>query len=186
MLKIVARLLETYREEIIPKLVERFGYRNRMASPRLEKICINMGVGRAHENAKELEEAIDSLTRIAGQRAVATRARKAVSAFRLRRVYQIGCRVTLRGRKMYEFLDRLVNVALPRVRDFRGLSPNSFDGRGNYTLGLTEKTVFPEVNADKVEFTQGMDVTLATTARNDEEGRELLRAFGFPFQDQES
>jgi large subunit ribosomal protein L5 len=162
--------------------MERFGYKNSMAAPRLTKICINMGVGKAMENPRVLESAIEDLTMIAGQRAVPTAARQAISTWRLRRGLKIGCRVTLRGRKMYEFFDRLVSVAIPRIRDFRGMSPRAFDGRGNYTMGIDEQTVFPEIEADKVEFTQGMDVTVVTTARTDEEGRALLEGLGFPLR----
>jgi large subunit ribosomal protein L5 len=164
-------------------LAERFGYGNRLAVPRLTKICLNMGVGTARETPKKLEEAVRDLTLITGQRAAVTKARKSVSAFKLRRGYDIGCRVTLRGAKMYEFFDRLISVAIPRIRDFRGMNPSAFDGRGNYTFGITEKTIFPEVNPDAAEFAQGMDVTIVTTAKTDEEGRELLRAFGFPFRE---
>ncbi len=179
----MARLLEKYRGEIVPALMKSLGRTNRLAVPRLEKICLNIGVGGARDNPKELEEAAGNLSLLTGQRAIVTKARKAVSAFRLRRGYEVGCRVTLRGKKMYEFFDRLVNMALPRVRDFRGLSPRAFDGRGNYPLGLEEKTVFPEIETDKVEFAQGMNITIVTTAGSDAEARDLLRAFGFPFRD---
>ncbi len=179
---VVARLLQYYREEIVPRLMERFGYGNRLAAPRLEKICLNMGVGMAQENPRMLEAAIEDMTMLAGQRAVATAAKRAVSTWRLREGNKIGCRVTLRGKKMYEFFDRLVNVAIPRIRDFRGMSPRSFDGRGNYTMGIEEQTVFPEILADKVEFIQGLDITIVTTAGTDEEGRALLEGFGFPLK----
>jgi large subunit ribosomal protein L5 len=180
--KTMARLREAYHKEVVPKLMEQFGYRNPMSVPRLSKICLNVGVGKARENPKLLESAVEGLSTVAGQRAVVTKARKAISTWRLRKGYQIGAKVTLRGAKMYEFFDRLVNVALPRVRDFRGMSPRSFDGRGNYSLGLAELTIFPEVDADKIEFVHGMDITIATTAKTDEEGRALLTELGFPFR----
>ena len=179
----MARLLEEYRETLAPQLMERFGYANRHAAPRIEKICLNMGLGSAMENPKVLDQAIEDLTMIAGQRAVPTRARMAVSTWRLRKGYRIGARVTLRGKKMYEFLDRLVNVAIPRIRDFRGMSRRSLDGRGNYSMGIDEQTVFPEVEVDKVEFVLGMDITIVTSAKTDEEGMALLEGFGFPFRE---
>lgn len=179
----MARLLEEYRETLVPQLMERFGYANRLAAPWIEKICLNMGLGSAMENPKVLDQAIEDLTMIAGQRAVPTRARMAVSTWRLRKGYRIGARVTLRGKKMYEFLDRLVNVAIPRIRDFRGMSRRSFDGRGNYSMGIDEQTVFPEVDVDKVEFVLGMDITIVTSAKTDEEGMALLEGFGFPFRE---
>ncbi len=179
----MARLQELYRTEVVPKLMEQFGYGNLLAVPRIEKICLNMGVGQAMENPRMLETAVEELSIIAGQRAVPTKARKAISTWRLRQGYKIGCRVTLRGRKMYEFFDRLVNVAMPRIRDFRGMSPRAFDGRGNYTMGVSEQTAFPEINADKTEFVQGMDITVVTTAKTDEEARALLKDLGFPFRD---
>ena len=178
----MARLLERYRSEIVPKLAERLGRKNRLSLPRLEKIVVNMGVGSAIQDRKRLDEASGHLATITGQRPLITRSRKAVSGFRLREGVEIGCKVTLRGRRMYEFLDRLITLALPRVRDFRGLNPKAFDGHGNYSLGLSEQVVFPEVNPDKVTNTQGMDVVLVTTAQNDREGFELLREFGMPFQ----
>ena len=179
---VMARLLEQYREEIVPRLAERLGRKNRLSLPRLEKIVVNMGVGANIQEKGRLEEAVEQLGRIAGQRPVITRAKKSVSGFRLREGAEIGCKVTLRGKRMYEFLDRLVTLALPRVRDFRGLNPKSFDGRGNYTLGLAEQMVFPEIDADKVTKTQGMDITLATTAKTDEEAMELLKELGMPFR----
>ena len=179
---VIARLQELYRTEIVPKLMERFGYGNRLAVPRIEKICLNMGVGRARENPRMLETAVEERSIIAGQRAVPTQARKAISTWRLRQGYKIGCRVTLRGRKMYEFFDRLVNVAIPRIRDFRGMSPRAFDGRGNYTMGISEQTAFPEIDADKTEFVQGMDITVVTSAKTDEEAKALLEGLGFPFR----
>jgi large subunit ribosomal protein L5 len=180
----MARLREIYRREIVPKLMAERGHGNPLAVPRVEKICLNMGVGLAREDRKILEEAVETLTLIAGQRAVVTRARQSISNFKLRKGFEIGCRVTLRGAHMYEFLDRLVNVALPRIRDFRGLSPRAFDGQGNYTVGLVEQTVFPEIDADKVQHTLGMNVTIVTTAETDEDGRALLRAFGLPLREE--
>lgn len=162
--------------------MEQFGWKNRLSVPRLEKICLNMGVGKAIENPRMLEQAVRDLTTVTGQKAVVTKARRAVSAFRLRQGYQIGARVTLRGTRMYEFLDRLVNVAIPQIRDFRGMRASSFDGTGNYTFGVSEQAIFPEIEPDKVEFTLGMDITIVTTAKSDEEGRALLSALGFPFK----
>ncbi|RME72666.1 MAG: 50S ribosomal protein L5 [Planctomycetota bacterium] len=176
------RLKEKYDSEIREALKQRFGYKNDLAVPRLEKIVISMGVGKALQNPKRLEEAQKHLTLIAGQKAVITRARRSVSNFRLREGQAIGCKVTLRRARMYEFLDRLISVAIPRIRDFRGLSPKAFDGRGNYSMGLSEQTVFPEVDADRMEFTQGMNIAICTTAKTDEEARELIRGFGFPFK----
>ena len=178
----MARLIEEYRQTLVPQMMEEFGYANRYAVPRLKKISINMGLGEAMEKPKMLDQAIEDLTMIAGQRAVATRARVAVSTWRVRKGYKIGARVTLRGKKMYEFFDRLVNVAIPRIRDFRGMSLRSFDGRGNYSMGVDEQTVFPEVDADKMEFVLGMDITIVTSAKTDEEGKALLAGFGFPFR----
>jgi large subunit ribosomal protein L5 len=178
----MARLKERYWKQILPDLQKRLGIDNPMAVPRLSKIVINMGVGKAIEDKNRLEAALQQLTMIAGQKAVPTRARKSISTFRLREGYAIGCMVTLRGRRMFEFLDRFINVVLPRIRDFRGVNPKSFDGRGNFNLGLTEQLVFPEVDPDKVNFTQGMDIAFVTTARSDDHGRELLRAFGMPFR----
>lgn len=179
---LMARLLEHYRTETVPVLMEQFGWKNRLSVPRLEKICLNMGVGKAIENPRMLEQAVRDLTMVTGQKAVVTRARKAVSAFRLRYGYQIGARVTLRGMRMYEFLDRLVSVAIPQIRDFRGMRASSFDGTGNYTFGVSEQGIFPEIEPDKVEFILGMDITIVTTAKDDEEGRALLSALGFPFK----
>ena len=161
------RLLERYNTDVLPSLAKQFGRNNRLSLPRLEKIVINMGVGAAISEKKYIEEAVEALTQIAGQKPVVTRARQSIAGFKLREGMPIGCKVTLRGARMYEFLDRLISVALPRVRDFRGLDPNAFDRRGNYNLGLTEQLVFPEVNPDKFSFTQGMNVTLVTTARSD-------------------
>lgn len=175
------RLKEAYDKEIKPALVQQFGYPNAMAAPRLDKIVVNMGVGEAVADSKKVNAAVDDLTAIAGQKAVVTRSRKSIANFKLREGMGIGCKVTLRRERMYEFLDRLVTIALPRVRDFRGLSPKSFDGRGNYALGIKEHIVFPEIDYDKVETVRGLDVVIVTTAESDEEARELLRGFGLPF-----
>ncbi len=179
----MARLLERYNNEIVGTLAKKIGRENRLSLPKLSKIVLNMGVGKALQDKERIKQAADHLSMIAGQKAQVTKARMAVSGFRLREGYEIGCRVTLRGKRMYEFLDRLINVALPRIRDFRGVNPKSFDGNGNYSMGLTEQLVFPEIDPDKVSFTQGMDITFVTTTRNDDEARELLRAFGMPFRD---
>jgi len=179
----MARLLERYQKEIIPILSEKFGRKNRLSLPRLQKIVVNMGVGKALQDKNVMEKAAEQLTQITGQRAQITKAKIAVSGFRLREGNQIGCRVTLRGRRMYEFLDRLISIALPRIRDFRGINPKSFDGNGNFSLGLAEQMVFPEIDPDKVTFTQGMDVTFVTSTKSDDEARELLRAFGMPFRE---
>ncbi len=179
----MARLLDRYKKEIVPKLAEKFGRKNALSLPRLQKIVVNMGVGKALQDKNRMEQAAEQLTQITGQRAQVTKAKVAISGFRLREGNEIGCRVTLRGRRMYEFLDRLISIALPRIRDFRGVNPKSFDGNGNYSLGLAEQVVFPEIDADKVTFTQGMDVTFVTTTRNDDEARELLRLFGMPFRE---
>jgi large subunit ribosomal protein L5 len=179
----MARLLERYRKEIVKQLAEKLGRTNVLSLPRLQKIVINMGVGKALQEKSRLDQAVEQLTLIAGQRAVITRAKKSISSFRLRKGNPIGCKVTLRGRRMYEFLDRLISIALPRIRDFRGVSPKSFDGHGNYSLGLSEQLVFPEVDPDKVNFTQGMDITFVTSTNKDDEARELLRALGMPFRE---
>jgi large subunit ribosomal protein L5 len=178
----MARLLDLYKKDIVKAMASKFDLDNPMAIPRIEKIVINMGVGRATQDKALLEVAAESLGKISGQRPVITKAKTSVSGFRLREGNDIGCKVTLRGRRMYEFLDRLISIALPRIRDFRGLNPNSFDGHGNYSLGLAEQVVFPEIDADKIQHTQGMDITIVTTARNDEQARELLRHFGVPFR----
>ena len=178
------RLQERYAKEILPALGKKFGRENRLSLPKLTKIVLNMGVGKALQDKERMKQAAEHLAQIAGQRPQVTKARMAVSGFRLREGNEIGCRVTLRGRRMYEFLDRLINVALPRIRDFRGVNPKSFDGNGNYTMGLTEQLVFPEIDPDKVSFTQGMDITFVTTTKNDDEARELLRLFGMPFRDE--
>src|SRR6516164_7087036 len=179
----MARLMDRYQKEIRPALAKRLGRDNKLSLPRLEKIVVNMGVGKALQDKNRMKEAADQLTMITGQRAQVTKAKIAVSGFRLREGNEIGCRVTLRGRRMYEFLDRLISIALPRIRDFRGVNPRSFDGNGNYSLGLSEQQVFPEIDPDKVTFVQGMDVTFVTTTRNDDEARVLLRAFGMPFRE---
>jgi large subunit ribosomal protein L5 len=179
----MARLMERYQKEIVERLGEKLGRKNRHSLPRLQKIVVNMGVGKALQDKNRMEQAADNLTQITGQRAQVTKAKVAISGFRLREGNEIGCRVTLRGRRMYEFLDRLISIALPRIRDFRGVNPKSFDGNGNYSLGLSEQMVFPEIDPDKVTFTQGMDVTFVTNTRNDDEARELLRMFGMPFRE---
>ncbi len=178
----MARLLDQYNETIAPALAAKFDLKNKMAIPRLEKIVINMGVGRATQDKALLEAAVESLSRISGQRPLIAKAKTSVAGFRLREGNEIGCKVTLRGRRLYEFLDRLVSIALPRIRDFRGVNPNSFDGHGNYTLGLAEQVVFPEIDADRLQHTQGMDITIVTSTDNDDQARELLRSFGMPFR----
>ena len=179
----MARLLEKYKKDVVPKLAEKFGRPNPLSLPKLQKIVVNMGVGKALQDKNRIEQAAENLTAITGQRAQVTKAKESVSAFRLREGQPIGCRVTLRGKRMYEFLDRLISVALPRIRDFRGVNPKSFDGNGNYTIGLSEQMVFPEVDPDKVNFTQGMDITFVTSTRVDDESRELLKLFGMPFRE---
>ena len=178
----MARLKETYLNDIVPEMMKKFEYKNIMQVPKLDKIVINMGVGEAKENAKVLDTAIKDLETITGQKAVVTRAKKSVANFKLREGMPIGCKVTLRGEKMYEFTDRLVNLALPRVRDFRGVNPDAFDGRGNYALGIKEQLIFPEIEYDKVDKVRGMDIIFVTTAETDEEARELLTLFGMPFK----
>ncbi len=178
------RLQERYAKEILPALAKKFKRENRLSLPKLTKIVLNMGVGKALQDKERMKQAAEHLGLIAGQRAQITKARMAVSGFRLREGNEIGCRVTIRGRRMYEFLDRLINVALPRIRDFRGVNPKSFDGNGNYSMGVTEQLIFPEIDPDKVSFTQGMDITFVTTSRNDDEARELLRLFGMPFREE--
>ena len=181
----MARLKDKYRDEVIPALRDRLDKTNDLAVPRLEKVVISMGVGDAIVDNKRLDEAVGHLTTLSGQKPQITRARRSVAGFKLREGMPVGCRVTLRRQRMWEFLDRLIALALPRVRDFRGLNPDSFDGRGNYSLGLTEQMVFPEIDPDSVGHTQGMNITVVTTARTDEEGRELLRELGMPFQKDE-
>ena len=177
----MARLKEKYNNEIVDAMTKRFGYENIMQVPKLEKIVVNMGVGEAKENSKILDSAIADLEKITGQKAVTTKAKNSVANFKIREGMPIGCKVTLRGEKMYEFLDRLVNLALPRVRDFRGVNPNAFDGRGNYALGIKEQLIFPEIEYDKVDKVRGMDIIFVTTANTDEEARELLTQFNMPF-----
>jgi large subunit ribosomal protein L5 len=177
----MARLKEKYKTEIVPALMKEFEYDNVMQVPKLEKIVVNIGLGEAIQNAKAIDAAVGDLTQIAGQKPVVTRAKKSIAAFKLREGMPIGAMVTLRGEMMYEFLDRLVAVSLPRIRDFRGISPNSFDGRGNYTLGVREQLIFPEIDYDKIDRTRGLEVTIVTTAKNDDEGRQLLAHFGMPF-----
>ena len=177
----MARLKDTYKNEIVDAMIKKFGYKNIMEVPKLDKIVINMGVGEAKENAKLLEAAMKDLEKIAGQKPIKTKAKNSIANFKIREGMAIGCKVTLRGEKMYEFLDRLVNLALPRVRDFRGVNPNAFDGRGNYALGIKEQIIFPEIEYDKVDKVRGMDVIIVTTAKTDEEARELLTLFNMPF-----
>ena len=177
----MSRLRDLYNSEIKDAMVNKFGYKNVMQIPKLEKIVVNMGVGEARENAKVLDSAVKDLETITGQKAVVTRAKKSVANFKLREGMPIGCKVTLRGERMYEFADRLVNLALPRVRDFRGVNPDAFDGRGNYALGIKEQIIFPEIEYDKVDKVRGMDIIFVTTAKTDEEARELLRLFGMPY-----
>ena len=177
----MSRLKEQYQNEIVDAMMKKFGYKNIMEVPKLDKVVINMGVGEAKENAKVLESAIADMEKIAGQKAVVTRAKNSVANFKIREGMPIGCKVTLRGEKMYEFVDRLVNLALPRVRDFRGVNPNAFDGRGNYALGIKEQLIFPEIEYDKVDKVRGMDIIFVTTANTDEEARELLTQFNMPF-----
>ncbi len=179
----MARLQDRYQKEIIPTLKKKFGRDNVNSLPRLQKIVVNMGVGKALQDKNRIEQAAEQLGQITGQKPQITKAKMAVSGFRLRENNEIGCRVTLRGRRMYEFLDRLITIALPRIRDFRGINPKSFDGNGNYSLGLTEQQVFPEIDPDKVTFTQGMDITFVTSTNSDDEARELLRGFGMPFRE---
>jgi len=178
----LARLKELYLNEIVAGMTKKFGYKNVMEVPKLDKIVINMGVGEAKDNAKVLETAIKDMEIISGQKAVITKAKKSVANFKIREGMAIGCKVTLRGDKMYEFADRLINLSLPRVRDFRGINPNAFDGRGNYSLGIKEQLIFPEIEYDKVDKVRGMDIIFVTTAKTDEEARELLTQFGMPFR----
>ena len=177
----MSRLKEQYQNEIVDAMIKKFGYKNIMEVPKLDKVVVNMGVGEAKENAKLLEAAVKDMETITGQKAVLTRAKNSVANFKIREGMAIGCKVTLRGEKMYEFVDRLVNLALPRVRDFRGVNPNAFDGRGNYALGIKEQLIFPEIEYDKIDKVRGMDICFVTTAQTDEEGRELLSLMGAPF-----
>lgn len=178
----MARLYEVYKQEITPKLMDKFQYKNVMQVPRVDKIIINIGVGEAIQNPKALDAAVNDLSLITGQKPVITKAKKSIAGFKLREGMSIGCKVTLRGERMYQFLDKLINVVLPRVRDFRGVSPQAFDGRGNYSLGIKEQTIFPEIEYDKIDKIRGMEVIIVTTAKTDEEARELLRSMGMPFR----
>jgi large subunit ribosomal protein L5 len=178
----MARLQDHYKEKVVPQLVEKFGYKSVMEVPRIEKITLNMGVGEAVGDKKNMEFAVNDMTAIAGQKPIVTKARKSVAGFKIREGWPIGCKVTLRRERMYEFLDRLINIAMPRIRDFRGVSGKSFDGRGNYSMGVKEQIIFPEVEYDKVDALRGMDITITTTAKSDEEGRALLDGFNFPFK----
>lgn len=180
--KYIPRLQQRYESEILPALAEKLGRKNRLSLPRLEKISVNMGVGSAIQEKKHLEVAVEALTEITGQKPIITLSRKAIAGFKLRENMPIGCKVTLRRQRMYEFLDRLISLALPRVRDFRGLNPGGFDGRGSYSLGLSEQLVFPELNPDKYTRPQGMNITIVTSTDSDDEARELLRMFGVPFR----
>ena len=178
----MARLKILYKEKIVPSMMERFGYKNRLAVSNLEKIVVNMGLGEAIQNPKVLESAVDELKVITGQAPIVTKARKSIAQFKLREGMKIGAKVTLRGDRMYEFLDRLLNVAMPRVRDFKGLSQKAFDGRGNYSMGIREEIIFPEIDYDKIDKIKGLNVTIVTTSNTDEESRELLKGFGLPFR----
>jgi large subunit ribosomal protein L5 len=178
----MARLKDYYHDTVTGQLREQFGYQNPMQVPRLTKITLNMGVGEAVGDRKIMEHAVEDMTKIAGQQPVVTKARKSVAGFKVREGWPVGCKVTLRREKMYEFLDRLINIAIPRIRDFRGMSPKSFDGRGNYNMGVREQIIFPEIDYDKIDVLRGLDITFTTTANTDEEGRALLAAFNFPFR----
>jgi large subunit ribosomal protein L5 len=178
----MARLKQVYKDQVVAKLTEEFSYKNVMEVPKITKITLNMGVGEAIADKKLLEHAVNDLEALSGQKVVVTKARKSVAGFKIRDGYPIGCKVTLRGDRMWDFFDRLVDVAIPRIRDFRGLNPKSFDGRGNYSMGVKEQIIFPEIDYDKVDRVRGMDITITTTARTDEEGRALLAAFSFPFK----
>ena len=178
----MSRLKDLYKDEIVDAMIKKFGYKNIMEVPKIDKIVVNMGVGEAKENPKVLEAAVAAMEKITGQHAVITKAKKSIANFKIREGQSIGCKTTLRGEKMYEFLDRLVNLALPRVRDFRGVSANAFDGRGNYSLGIKEQIIFPEIEYDKIDKVRGMDVIIVTTAKTDEEARELLRLFNMPYE----
>ncbi|MEK7288914.1 MAG: 50S ribosomal protein L5 [Planctomycetota bacterium] len=178
----MSRLMEKYQQQVAPQLMERFKNKNKLSVPRIQKIVVNMGVGKAVDNKKLIEEASKHLAVITCQKPMITKAKKAIAGFKLRENQAIGCKVTLRGKRMFEFLDRLISIVIPRIRDFRGLSPNAFDGRGNYTFGLTDQAMFPEISIDMVEFTQGMDVTLVISGNSDEQSRELLKLLGMPFR----
>ncbi len=177
----MSRYKDLYKDQIVDAMIKKFGYKNVMEVPKLDKIVVNMGVGEAKENAKVLESAVKDMETITGQKAVITKAKHSIANFKIREGMQIGCKVTLRGEKMYEFIDRLINLALPRVRDFRGVNPNAFDGRGNYALGIKEQIIFPEIEYDKIDKVRGMDIIVVTTAKTDEEARELLTQFGMPY-----
>jgi large subunit ribosomal protein L5 len=178
----MARLQQFYRDTVVPKLSERFAYKNPMQVPRITKITLNMGVGEATADKKVMENAVADMTKIAGQQPVVTKARKSIATFKIREDYPVGCKVTLRREQMYEFLDRLISISLPRVRDFRGVSGRSFDGRGNFSMGVKEQIIFPEIEYDKIDALRGMDITITTTAKSDEEAKALLQAFNFPFR----
>ncbi len=178
----MARLLEQYKQEITPKLIDKLGYKNIMQVPKLEKIIVNVGVGEALQNPKALDGAVNDLKVITGQKPIITKAKKSIAGFKLREGMPIGCKVTLRGERMYDFLNRLINIVLPRVRDFRGVSPQAFDGRGNYSLGIKEQTIFPEIEYDKIDKIRGLEVIIVTSAKTDEEARELLKSMGMPFR----
>ncbi|MCL2708274.1 MAG: 50S ribosomal protein L5 [Defluviitaleaceae bacterium] len=177
----MSRLRVLYDTDVIDSMMKKFGYKNKLAVPKIDKVVVNVGLGEAKENAKVIESATNDISLITGQKPVVTKAKKSVSAFKLRAGMPIGCKVTLRGERMYNFVDRLINISIPRVRDFRGVSPDSFDGRGNYTLGIKEQLIFPEIQFDKIDKVRGMEVVIVTTAKSDEEARELLRLFGMPF-----
>ena len=178
----MARLLEKYQKQVVQELIKKFNYKNKLSLPKLQKIVVNMGVGRAVDNKKLIEEAMKHLTIVTGQKPLVTVAKKAIAGFKLRKGQAIGCKVTLRGKRMFEFLDRLISIVLPRIRDFRGISPKAFDGRGNYTLGLTEQIVFPEISIESVEFVQGMDITMVISGNSNEQSCELLKLLGMPFR----
>ena len=178
----MARLQQHYREKVVPDLMKQFGYKTEMQVPRIRKITLNMGVGETVQDKKILDHAVGDLTKIAGQKPVITKAKKSIATFKVRKDYPVGCMVTLRGARMYEFLDRLVNIAMPRIRDFRGVSNRAFDGRGNYSLGIREQIIFPEIEYDKIDALRGMDIAITTTAKTDDEARALLAAFRFPFR----
>jgi large subunit ribosomal protein L5 len=178
----VARLYDLYKQEIVPQLMKKFQYKNIMQVPKVDRVILNIGAGEAVQNPKALDGAVNDLTMISGQKPVITRAKKSIAGFKLREGMAIGCKVTLRGERMYDFLDKLINLALPRVRDFRGVSPQAFDGRGNYSLGIKEQTIFPEIDYDKIDKIRGLEVVIVTTAKTDEEARELLRSMGMPFR----
>jgi len=182
----MARLQEYYKETVVPQLMERLGLSNPMAVPRIEKITINMGVGETTTDRKILDHAMEDLTKIAGQKPIVINARKSVAGFKVREGWPVGCKVTLRREQMYEFLDRLISIAIPRIRDFRGMNPKGFDGRGNYNMGVREQIIFPEIDYDKIQKVRGMDITFVTTAETDEQGKALLDAFGFPFRQQQA